>query len=68
MKNCLLILTALFLVAPGFSQTYEPVENTAFSEGEELTFRVYYHSNLTGNLTAGLAYLKVQPTDTTFDN
>ncbi len=68
MKNCLLLLTALLLVAPGFSQSYEPVENTAFSEGEELTFKVYYHSKLTGNLTAGLAYLKVLPTDSTFDN
>lgn len=68
MKNCLLLLSAIFLVAQGFSQTYEPVDNTAFSEGEELTFRVYYHSTLTGNLTAGMAYLKVLPTDTTFDD
>lgn len=48
------------------SQEYKPVENFAFQEGESLTFRVYYHSTITGKLTAGLAYLDVLHTDSTF--
>lgn len=43
------------------AQSYRKIENTAFERGEKLTFRVYYHSALTGKVTAGEAGLEVKP-------
>lgn len=57
-----------FSMITSWAQTYHPVENTAFAEGESLTYRVYYQSKFTGKLTAGVGHLKVLPTDTLFDN
>ena len=42
------------------TQPYRSVENTAFTRGEKLTFRVYYQSMLTGKVTAGEANLEVK--------
>lgn len=62
-KHLLFILSFLFLIT-GISgnqaQTYREVENKAFTHGEKLTFRVYYHSLLTGKVTAGEAKLEVK--------
>lgn len=41
-------------------QPYRSVENSAFTRGEKLTFRVYYQSMLTGKVTAGEANLEVK--------
>jgi|AntRauTorcE11897_2_1112592.scaffolds.fasta_scaffold29168_2 hypothetical protein len=64
------VLTAIFcLFGIALSaQPYQPAENTAFAEGESLTYRVYYQSKVTGKLTAGIGHLKVLPSDTLFDN
>jgi hypothetical protein len=55
----LLIGVALSHLAAS-SQPYRSVENSAFTRGEKLTFRVYYQSMLTGKVTAGEANLEVK--------
>lgn len=39
---------------------YRTIENNAFTYGEKLKFRVYYHSFLTGKVDAGIATLEVK--------
>lgn len=56
----LLFTMLVLIVGTGYSQTYRIVDNTAFGHGEKLTFRVYYHSLLTGKVTAGEAKLEVK--------
>lgn len=66
MKKLMRILHVILLFTAmsysGFleAQAFRTVENTAFARGEKLTFRVYYHSALTGNVTAGEAKLEVK--------
>jgi hypothetical protein len=45
---------------PVNAQALRIIENTAFTNGERLTFRVYYHSAITGKVTAGEAKLEVK--------
>lgn len=45
---------------PVGAQPLRNIENTAFTNGEKLTFSVYYHSALTGKVTAGEATLEVK--------
>lgn len=57
------ILIPLFLVTfclNGNTQTLRNVENTAFINGEKLTFNVYYYSAITGKVNAGEAKLEVK--------
>ncbi|MFW5974703.1 MAG: DUF3108 domain-containing protein [Bacteroidota bacterium] len=61
-----LIFTATLISAK--AQVYKPEQNTAFTEGESLKYRVYYQSKVTGKLTAGIGHLEVHPADTLFDN
>ena len=42
------------------AQSMRYVENTAFDRGEKLIFKVYYHSFITGKVTAGEAKLEVK--------
>lgn len=42
------------------AQSLRYIENTAFTNGESLVFRVYYQSALTGKVTAGEAKLEVK--------
>lgn len=42
------------------SQPLRKHDNTAFAKGEKLTFRVYYHSLLTGKVTAGEAKVEIK--------
>jgi hypothetical protein len=60
-----LILTLPVLLS---GQPVRQVENTAFKRGEKLTFRVYYHSMLTGKVTAGQAQIEVKNKKTTKKN
>lgn len=47
---------------------YRNIENNAFTFGEKLKFRVYYHSFLTGKVDAGTATLEVKNTPDHFNN
>jgi hypothetical protein len=53
MKTLFLLLTALFssLVIKASDQL-QSIENNAFTTGEKLTFKLYYSSFMTGNVTA----------------
>jgi len=54
-------LFLLFLIpALLWSQPVRQVQNTAFQRGEKLTFNVFYHSILTGRMTAGEAKIEVK--------
>ncbi len=50
------------------AQSMRYVENTAFDRGEKLTFKVYYHSFITGKVTAGEAKLEVKNKTVTKSN
>lgn len=58
----ILISIGFLILSQGFllAQPLRYVENTAFDRGEKLTFRVYYHSFLTGKVTAGEAKLEIK--------
>jgi Protein of unknown function (DUF3108) len=53
----LLIAHCSSLIAHG--QELQPVRNNAFIPGEKFSFTVYYDSDLTGRITAGVATLEV---------
>lgn len=59
-KYILLSCCLMFIKPTVAAQPYRYVENTAFARGEKLTFRVYYHSFVTGKVTAGEARLEVK--------
>ncbi len=61
----ILFLGAVFAI---FSQDYRNIENTAWQSGETLTYKVYYHSRMTGSIKGGTGYFKVRETDSTFAN
>lgn len=53
----------IFLVFYGisaFSQNYRSINNTAFTRGEKLTFRIAFNSALTGSITGGKATLEIK--------
>lgn len=52
----LMLSTALYA---GKAQPYRSINNEYFKRGEKLTYKVAFHSLLTGNLTAGTATLEV---------
>lgn len=56
------LLVSLFLAINinTYAQPLRSIENTAFTRGEKLTFRVYYQSAITGKVTAGEAKLEVK--------
>lgn len=58
----------IFLLASGLfttAQNFRKVENTAWKAGESLTYKVYYHSRMTGNIKGGTGYFNVTDPDTT---
>ncbi|MFH1120616.1 MAG: DUF3108 domain-containing protein [Bacteroidota bacterium] len=57
---CILIPVFIIQYNPVVAQSFRSIENTAFTNGENLTFRVYYHSAITGKVTAGEAKLEVK--------
>jgi hypothetical protein len=60
----LLILTLLPCYL--FSQELRKIDNNVFRKGEYLKFEAYYHSLLTGRVTAGLVTLEVKNESTKF--
>ncbi len=55
-----LLLTFLISFAATAQDELRHDPNRAFSPGEYLKFRIYYHSFITGSLSAGYASLKIQ--------
>jgi hypothetical protein len=49
------------------TKSFRELTNEAFKPGEELVYRAYYQSFLTGKLTAGIATLKVLESPMVFD-
>lgn len=64
----LMFAAGIFLTPGVKGQNLRNIDNTAFQTGEKLTFRVYYHSMLTGKVTAGEAKLQVKNKLTNIDN
>ncbi len=56
--HILLPILLLFML-PVTAQQYRKISNNYFQRGEKLSFRIAYHSLLTGNLTAGTATLEL---------
>jgi len=54
-----LILMLSTVLYAGKAQPYRSINNEYFKRGEKLTYKVAFHSLLTGNLTAGTATLEV---------
>lgn len=65
-RICILFILLISLSA--FPQSYRTITNTAFVRGEKLTFRVAYHSSLTGSIPAGKASLEVKDETKIFNN
>jgi hypothetical protein len=65
-KIFVLILAGFSLIS--IAQGYQKTDNSAFKNGEKLTFRIAYNSTLTGSLTAGKATLEILPSDTIINN
>jgi len=60
MKQFILtIIFGLLVIAQLPAQVTRTVKNTSFGRGEKLDFKVYYHSVVTGNVTAGYGSLVV---------
>jgi len=59
-KLFLVLISAMIFYFPVGAQPLRSIENTAFTNGEKLTFSVYYHSAITGKVTAGEAKLEVK--------
>jgi hypothetical protein len=58
LRTAILVQIILFSLTT-WSQTYRSISNIYFQRGEKLTFRVAFHSLVTGNLTAGTATLEL---------
>ena len=66
-----LILTLLFgllIITQLFGQRVRTVKNESFGRGEKLEFKVYYHSAVTGNVTAGYGSISVTEDNRKFNN
>lgn len=68
MKKQLLVFIVLCYTSLSWGQDYRKVENLAFSNGEKLTFRIYFNSLLTGNIKAGQLTLEVNPDNVSINN
>lgn len=55
-----LLCSMLWVPTLVWSQPLRQIDNTAFTYGEKLIFSVYYHSALTGKVTAGEARIEVK--------
>jgi hypothetical protein len=69
MKQYLLtILFGLLIITQTQGQHVRTVKNESFGRGEQLEFRVYYHSAITGNVTAGYGTITVTADNRKFNN
>ena len=64
----LIILFGLLIVPQIQGQRVRTVKNSSFVRGEKLTFKVYYHSAITGNVTAGIGTISVTDDNRKFNN
>ncbi len=62
-KN-IFILILTILSGTSYAQHLQKVDNSAFHRGEKLTYQVYYHSLLTGKVTAGEASIEIKKKNT----
>lgn len=60
------VLGILFISFPVGAQSFREHPNFAFDENEFTRYKVYYQSMLTGNVTAGEATIKVEPSQRKF--
>jgi len=58
-----IFLISMMLIGVSQAQDLRKINNEAFKRGEYLKFKVYYHSLLTGNVTAGEASLEINKND-----
>lgn len=58
-KTCFLLILILISSAATYAQKFRTINNQAFRRGEKLEYNVFYHSALTGNVTAGSGTLEV---------
>ena len=63
-----LILSLLICVIVAEAQNFRTINNHAFKRGEKLEYRVYYHSLVTGKVTAGEGILEVKADNRKFNN
>jgi hypothetical protein len=69
MKQILLtIFLGLLIITQLPAQLTRTVKNTSFGRGEKLDFKVYYHSLVTGNVTAGYGTLEITQDNRKFNN
>ena len=59
LRSFLLAILFILFIFPVTAQQYRKVTNGYFQRGEKLSFRIAYHSSLTGSLTAGTATLEL---------
>jgi len=67
-KAFILTLSLLFVTAFTEAQNFRTINNHAFKRGEKLEYRVYYHSLVTGKVTAGEGTLEVKAENRKFNN
>ena len=69
MKQILLtFLLGLLIITQLPAQQTRSIKNTSFGRGEKLDFKVYYHSLVTGNVTAGYGSIFVTADNRKFNN
>jgi hypothetical protein len=67
-KAACLILLLIIGITAAEGQKFRTIKNQAFRRGEKLDYRVYYHSALTGNVTAGEGTLEVKADNRKFND
>ncbi|HEX7411511.1 MAG TPA: DUF3108 domain-containing protein [Bacteroidales bacterium] len=67
-KAGFLIMVLIISSTALFAQKFRTIKNHAFRRGEKLEYKVYYHSVLTGDVTAGTGTLEVQADNRKFNN
>jgi hypothetical protein len=67
-KAALLLLFLIVGLSTTEAQRFRTINNHAFKRGEKLEYRVYYHSAVTGNVTAGEGMLEVKAENRKFNN
>jgi hypothetical protein len=69
MRKAAFLLMLLYVCLPNVgAQKFRTINNHAFKRGEKLEYRVYYHSALTGKVTAGEGTLEVKADNRKFNN
>jgi hypothetical protein len=67
-KATILLLSFLAFAMNTEAQQFRTINNHAFKRGEKLEYRVYYHSLVTGKVTAGEGTLEVKADNRKFNN